>query len=79
MLNNDSIDPAQTQRFSYDDAERLVGGTGPWGVLSWTYDTVGNRLSKCVQLYWSGIHAVKCVRRRKKIKYVQAKKCKKKP
>ncbi|WP_167858444.1 RHS repeat-associated core domain-containing protein [Methylobacterium nonmethylotrophicum] len=46
VLNNDSIDPAQTQRFSYDDAERLVGGTGPWGALSWTYDTVGNRLSE---------------------------------
>ncbi|MDN3626012.1 hypothetical protein [Methylobacterium isbiliense] len=45
-LNNDSIDPAQTQRFSYDDAGRLVEGMGPWGSLSWSYDAIGNRLGE---------------------------------
>ncbi|WFT82595.1 DUF6531 domain-containing protein [Methylobacterium sp. CB376] len=45
-LNNDTIDPGQTQRFTYDDAARLLTATGPYGSLSWSYDKVGNRLSE---------------------------------
>ncbi|GJD99630.1 RHS repeat-associated core domain-containing protein [Methylobacterium isbiliense] len=44
-LNNDSVDPNQTQRFAYD-AGRLLTATGPYGSLGWSYDKVGNRLSE---------------------------------
>ncbi|WP_289016551.1 RHS repeat-associated core domain-containing protein [uncultured Methylobacterium sp.] len=46
VLNNDSIDPGQTQGFSYDDAGRLLTATGPYGSRGYTYDKVGNRLSE---------------------------------
>lgn len=46
VLNNDTIAPAETQRFSYDDTGRLLTATGPYGSLSYTYDIVGNRLSE---------------------------------
>ena len=39
----DAINPTKNKTFSYDALDRLTGGTGPWGSLSWTYDGVGNR------------------------------------
>ena len=46
VLNNDTIAPAETQRFSYDDAGRLLTASGPYGSRSYSYDKVGNRLSE---------------------------------
>lgn len=45
-LNNDAIDPATSQSFTYDDAQRLLSGSGPFGSRTWTYDKVGNRLTE---------------------------------
>ena len=42
----DGIDAAQNQTFGYDDLYRLTSATGSYGALSYTYDDVGNRLTK---------------------------------
>jgi RHS repeat-associated protein len=42
----DNLNPSKTQSFAYDDLYRLVGATGPYGKIAYTYDAVGNRLSK---------------------------------
>lgn len=41
----DSINPALSQLFTYDDLDRLDFATGNYGDLSYSYDGVGNRLS----------------------------------
>lgn len=41
IANN--LDPAKSKTYTYDALDRLTGGTGPWGTLSYTYDGVGNR------------------------------------
>ena len=38
-----SLNPTKNKTFGYDALDRLTGGAGPWGTLSWTYDGVGNR------------------------------------
>ena len=38
-----------TKTYGYDLLDRLNATTGPWGTVTYTYDPVGNRLSKAVQ------------------------------
>ena len=45
---NDFVAPANSVRLSYTAANRLGSATGPWGVASYTYDAVGNRLTHVV-------------------------------
>ncbi|MCP4606049.1 MAG: RHS repeat-associated core domain-containing protein [Proteobacteria bacterium] len=41
----DHLDPTSTRVFHYQNYQYyLLGGIGPWGTLSWTYDKLGNRL-----------------------------------
>jgi RHS repeat-associated protein len=43
----DNLSPASSRTYTYlDYAYFLTSGTGPWGVQSWTYDKIGNRLSE---------------------------------
>jgi RHS repeat-associated protein len=45
----DAVNAANTQTLEYDAINRLtsaVSGTGGYGSYSWTYDTVGNRLTQ---------------------------------
>ncbi|HEY6871846.1 MAG TPA: RHS repeat-associated core domain-containing protein [Geobacteraceae bacterium] len=44
ITNN--LDNTKNKSYSYDALDRLTGGTGPWGTVSWTYDPVGNRLTQ---------------------------------
>ncbi len=37
-----------TENYSYDKQDRLLAATGPWGTISYTYDSAGNRLSMVV-------------------------------
>lgn len=46
ITNN--LDAGRTQSFSYDDLDRLGGATGIYGAVGYTYDKVGNRLSRTV-------------------------------
>jgi len=46
MTNN--LDASRSQSFSYDDLNRLGGATGIYGTVAYTYDNVGNRLSRTV-------------------------------
>jgi len=43
---HDSIDPSRTQFFAYDSLYRLMTASGIYGTISYTYDHVGNRLTK---------------------------------
>ncbi|MDY6839804.1 MAG: RHS repeat-associated core domain-containing protein [Thermodesulfobacteriota bacterium] len=42
----DNLDPARNQTFGYDDLDRLTSATGVYGTMGYTYDKVGNRLTK---------------------------------
>ena len=42
----DAVDAARTQSLSYDLLNRLTQAIGPWGTDDYTYDPVGNRLSR---------------------------------
>jgi len=44
----DALDAARTQRFDYDALDRLTDADGPYGAVAFSYDLVGNRLSKTV-------------------------------
>ncbi|MBI2183589.1 MAG: RHS repeat-associated core domain-containing protein [Thaumarchaeota archaeon] len=35
-----------TESYGYDGLDRLTSSTGPWGTITYTYDQVGNRLTK---------------------------------
>ena len=45
---NDLYSPAKSRSFSYDELDRLETATSPglWGDLSFTYDELGNRLTR---------------------------------
>ena len=43
---NDLIDPSENQSFGYDPLNRLLTATGVYGPISYTYDKVGNRLTR---------------------------------
>jgi YD repeat-containing protein len=38
--------PGGSQTFTYDAVNRLKTAGGPWGSITWTYDTAGNRMSE---------------------------------
>jgi YD repeat-containing protein len=42
----DHLDPAKTQSFGYDDLDRLESATGIYGTIGYSYDFVGNRLTR---------------------------------
>ncbi|MBW1735746.1 MAG: RHS repeat protein [Deltaproteobacteria bacterium] len=42
----DNLDSARSKTFSYDDLHRLTRATGPYGTIEYTYDRVGNRLTR---------------------------------
>jgi len=42
----DHLDPAKSQSFGYDDLYRLTAATGIYGTMGYTYDKVGNRLTR---------------------------------
>ncbi len=42
----DNLDPNKSKTFGYDDLYRLTSATGPFGTISYTYDAVGNRLTR---------------------------------
>jgi YD repeat-containing protein len=42
----DVLNAANTVTLGYSPANRLTSAQGPWGILSWTYDGVGNRLTE---------------------------------
>jgi RHS repeat-associated protein len=44
----DNVDSARSQRFSYDANYRLTNATGKYGAIGYTYDAVGNRLTRSV-------------------------------
>ena len=35
-----------SETYGYDDLDRLTSSNGPWGSIAYTYDSVGNRLTK---------------------------------
>ncbi|NVL90429.1 MAG: RHS repeat protein [Desulfobacterales bacterium] len=43
---DDHFEPVRSQSFSYDVLNRLAGASGIYGSISYTYDQVGNRLTK---------------------------------
>jgi len=48
---NNVLDATKNKSFGYDALDRLTSGTGSWGLLSWTYDGVGNRLTEGSTVY----------------------------
>lgn len=42
----DALLPEKNQTFTYDDQDRLSTATGDYGQIDYSYDSVGNRLSK---------------------------------
>jgi YD repeat-containing protein len=42
----DNLDPPHSQSFSYDSLYRLISADGVYGAIDYTYDPVGNRISK---------------------------------
>ena len=42
----DLLDATKTRHFVYDDLDRLTGAQGPFGSIGYSYDAIGNRLSK---------------------------------
>jgi len=42
----DNLDAARSQGFGYDDLYRLTSATGAYGAIGYTYDKVGNRLTR---------------------------------
>lgn len=44
----DSLNVTQSQLFGYDDLDRLEFATGDYGDIDYTYDGVGNRLSRSI-------------------------------
>jgi RHS repeat-associated protein len=49
IVNN--LDAAKNKSYSYDALDRLISATGSWGSLTWTYDSVGNRLTENTNSY----------------------------
>ncbi len=42
----DNLDPSKNQTFGYDDLYQLTSASGVYGAITYTYDNVGNRLSR---------------------------------
>ena len=45
-LITDNLDAGRSQSFDYDDLYRLTFASGGYGTINYTYDNVGNRLSR---------------------------------
>lgn len=45
----DGIAPSASQSFDYDSLDRLIDADGEYGLIDYTYDSVGNRLSRHIQ------------------------------
>ena len=44
---DDALDPTSPRVYGYQDLQYfLTQGDGPWGTQSWTYDSIGNRLTE---------------------------------
>jgi RHS repeat-associated protein len=46
QLITDNLDSTRSQSFDYDDLYRLTSATGIYGTVAFTYDKVGNRLTR---------------------------------
>jgi YD repeat-containing protein len=44
----DAVNPLNNETLTYSHAHRLKTAIGPYGSLSWSYDSVGNRLTQTV-------------------------------
>jgi len=59
--------PWFNQEFSFDPLNRLVGATGRYGVINYTYDKVGNRLTRGINgeieahAYIPGTNKLECI------------------
>jgi YD repeat-containing protein len=42
----DNVTPAYGSTFAMSDANRLQSATGVWGTKTWSYDSVGNRMTE---------------------------------
>src|SRR6185503_3176383 len=42
----DAVTSGSSQHFAYDSLNRLVTAAGPYGASTYTYDSVGNRLTQ---------------------------------
>jgi|GEM_PF-619231 len=42
----DNLDASRTETYQYDSLSRLTQGTGAYGTIDYTYDLVGNRLTR---------------------------------
>ncbi len=58
----DNRDPNNTQGFTYDDRDRLLTATGPYGSHSYAYSSIGNLLSKAGMTYTYGATGQTCNR-----------------
>jgi len=63
----DTLDPTRSQSFAYDDLYRLTSASGIYGAITYTYDKVGNRLSRTqnseedTYLYYPGTNRLNIV------------------
>lgn len=48
ITNN--LDPTKNKTYGYDPLNRLSTAAGPWGLISYTYDNVGNRQTETTHL-----------------------------
>jgi RHS repeat-associated protein len=54
----DGLTTGNSQTFSYDVLSRLVGASGPYGALSYSYDANGNRTSETSAAVSDGLGAI---------------------
>jgi len=47
------IDSTTDEIYEYDSLGRLVNCSGPWGIINYTYDAVGNRLQQIYGSTWT--------------------------
>ena len=63
----DNQDPSRSQSFAYDDLYRLTQADGNYGTINYTYDRVGNRLTRTTAAdqdaytYYSGTNRLETV------------------
>ncbi len=58
----DNQTPANSQAFAYDSLDRLTGATGPYGSPSYSYNAIGNILTKASVTYTYGATGQTCGR-----------------
>jgi RHS repeat-associated protein len=45
LTARDDLDLGRTFQYTYDDLDRLMAATGPWGTETYSYDPAGNRIA----------------------------------